>query len=104
MGKHSLGVTLRVATAWLMIAAAAAAAPAEKTIGKTNFGRAGEQTVDLYTLTNVHGVEVRIMTYGAALVSLKTPDQACLTSAPPWAAMPIASPRDASRSTASPTS
>src|SRR6185437_1808001 len=76
MGKHSLGVTLRVATAWLMIAAAAAAAPAEKTIGKTNFGRAGEQTVDLYTLTNVHGVEVRIMTYGAALVSLKTPDRA----------------------------
>ena len=75
-------MTLQVAAAWLIMAAlatlatvAAAAAPAAKPIGKANFGRAGDQTVDLYTLTNVHGIEVRIMTYGAALVSLKTPDR-----------------------------
>jgi aldose 1-epimerase len=31
--------------------------------------------VEIYTLTNVHGMEARIMTYGAAIVSLKTPDR-----------------------------
>jgi aldose 1-epimerase len=30
--------------------------------------------VDLYTLTNEHGMEARIMTYGGILVSLKVPD------------------------------
>lgn len=29
----------------------------------------------IYTLTNSNGIEVRIMTYGAAIVSLKTPDR-----------------------------
>ncbi|MDP9011691.1 MAG: galactose mutarotase [Pseudomonadota bacterium] len=37
-------------------------------------GRVGEETVEIYTLTNAHGIEVRIMTYGAAIVSLRTPD------------------------------
>jgi aldose 1-epimerase len=32
--------------------------------------------VDIYTLTNTHGIEARIMTYGATLVSLRTPDRA----------------------------
>ena len=32
--------------------------------------------MDVYTLTNKHGLEVRIMTYGAAIVALKTPDRA----------------------------
>jgi aldose 1-epimerase len=39
------------------------------------FGQAGEQQVEIYTLTNAHGVEARIMTYGASIVSLKTPDR-----------------------------
>jgi aldose 1-epimerase len=45
-------------------------------IQKSPFGRAGEQPVEIYTLTNAHGIEVRVMTYGAAIVSLKTPDRA----------------------------
>jgi aldose 1-epimerase len=45
-------------------------------IGQAEFGRVGETSVQIYTLTNVHGIEARIMTYGAALVSLKTPDRA----------------------------
>jgi aldose 1-epimerase len=45
-------------------------------IGKASFGHAGDTTVEIYTLTNVHGIEARIMTYGATLVSLKTPDRA----------------------------
>lgn len=39
--------------------------------GKTLDG----QAVDLYTLTNKHGMEVRAMTYGAIIVSLQVPDK-----------------------------
>jgi aldose 1-epimerase len=39
------------------------------------FGRAGEEQVEIYTLSNAHGIEARIMTYGASIVSLKTPDR-----------------------------
>jgi aldose 1-epimerase len=49
---------------------------AQRSIGNAGFGRAGDTTVQIYTLTNIHGIEARIMTYGAALVSLKTPDRA----------------------------
>jgi aldose 1-epimerase len=45
-------------------------------IAKSSFGRAGDRMVDAYTLTNAHGIEVRIITYGAAITSLKTPDRA----------------------------
>jgi aldose 1-epimerase len=38
------------------------------------FGHAGEDVVWIYTLRNAHGIEARIMTYGATIVSLKTPD------------------------------
>lgn len=42
----------------------------------TEFGRLQNgETVDLYTLTGTTGMEVKIMTYGAALVSIKTPDR-----------------------------
>ena len=56
--------------------AGAAQVHANHPIGRAEFGRAGETRVQIYTLTNVHGIEARIMTYGAALVSLKTPDRA----------------------------
>jgi aldose 1-epimerase len=53
-----------------------AAAGPNHSIQKAVFGRAEGRQVDIYTLTNTNGVEVRIMTYGAAIVSLKTPDRA----------------------------
>ncbi len=43
----------------------------KEAFGTTPDGKA----VDLYTLTNPHGIEVRIMTYGGIIVSLKTPDK-----------------------------
>jgi aldose 1-epimerase len=49
---------------------------ASRPIGSSGFGRAGDADVQIYTLTNAQGIEVRIMTYGATLVSLKTPDRA----------------------------
>ena len=40
------------------------------------WGKAGTESVDLYTLRNLHGIEAQVMSYGATLVSLKTPDRA----------------------------
>jgi aldose 1-epimerase len=45
-------------------------------IMKAPFGYAAGRSVEVYTLTNAHGIEARIMTYGAAIVSLETPDRA----------------------------
>src|SRR6185312_17125153 len=56
-----------------LLFANAGAAP--HAIEKAPFGRAGDQTVDAYILTNAHGIEARVITYGATLVSLKTPDR-----------------------------
>ena len=45
-------------------------------IQKVPFGKTADgQAVDIYTLTNKNGLEARIMTYGATVVSLKTPDK-----------------------------
>jgi aldose 1-epimerase len=44
------------------------------TVTQAPFGKMPDGTsVDIYTLTNVHGIEARIITYGAIVVSLKTP-------------------------------
>jgi aldose 1-epimerase len=45
-------------------------------VRKELFGRLADGTaVDIYTLTNKAGLEARVATYGAILVSLKTPDR-----------------------------
>jgi len=54
---------------------ASAAARQTQPPARSPWGRAGEEAVEIYTLTNVHGVEARIATYGATLVSLKAPDR-----------------------------
>ncbi|HEX4241076.1 MAG TPA: aldose epimerase family protein [Steroidobacteraceae bacterium] len=62
-------------------APAAPAAPSSFAVGshdgiqRAAFGRAGGTPVHIYTLTNSHGITARIMTYGAALVSLEAPDR-----------------------------
>ena len=53
-----------------------AAEPGKTAFAKSSWGPSGDGTVEIYTLTNVHGVEARIMTYGATLVSLTAPDRA----------------------------
>src|SRR5262245_9630153 len=45
------------------------------TVKKEAFGTADGQPVDLYTLTNSHGMEVRAMTYGGIILSLRVPDR-----------------------------
>ena len=51
-------------------------AKAKMDINVAPFGKTPEgQEVRLYTLTNANGLEARIMTYGAIVVSLKVPDK-----------------------------
>ena len=45
-------------------------------VKKEAFGNTAEgKAVELYTLTNTHGIEVRVMTYGGVIVSVQTPDK-----------------------------
>jgi aldose 1-epimerase len=46
-------------------------------IKKEAFGNTLDgKPVELYTLTNTHGIEIRVMTYGGIIISVKTPDKA----------------------------
>lgn len=57
------------------------AATLPMTIIKQAFGSTGAaETVDLYTLSNTKGMEVKISTYGGAVVSLKVPDKSGKTA------------------------
>ena len=45
-------------------------------VARAPFGTTPDRkAVDLYTLTNAHGVEMRVMTYGGIITSLKVPDR-----------------------------
>jgi len=58
----------------LLLAACALALPAA--VKKEPFGRTPDgQSVEIYTLSNAAGLTARIMTYGATVVSLTTPDK-----------------------------
>src|SRR5262249_44660303 len=48
---------------------------AAPTITKEPFGSVGGQSVDRYTLTNSSGMEVKILTYGGIIQSVKVPDK-----------------------------
>jgi aldose 1-epimerase len=43
----------------------------EEVFGNTPDGKA----VELYTLANIHGIQVRVMTYGGIILSVQTPDR-----------------------------
>jgi aldose 1-epimerase len=46
-------------------------------VTRAPFGRLPDgRAVDLFTLTNGHGIEVRVMTYGASITVVRTPDRA----------------------------
>src|SRR5580698_3107955 len=63
-----------VAVALLLIGAATIHAATK--ISEADFGKMPDGTsVHIFTLTNEHGLEAKICTYGGALVSLKTPDK-----------------------------
>ena len=68
---------------WVVMALALAFIPArliaeDRQMGVTqsDFGKTHEgKSVELYTLTNSHGLSAKIMTYGATLVELNVPDR-----------------------------
>src|ERR1051326_4468668 len=54
---------------WMLVAAT-------MTIAQAPFGRMPDgANVDVFTVTNTHGLEVRVITYGAVIASIKTPDR-----------------------------
>jgi aldose 1-epimerase len=61
-------------------AAAPAPAPAPggtASVTRASFGTTPDGTpVDVYTLTNAHGIRMRVLTYGGIVQSLETPDRA----------------------------
>jgi len=70
---HILLLTLFVSG---MMAQGAATKKRKHEVRKESFGKTGDgRPVDLYTLTNSQGVELRAMTYGGIIVSLRVPDK-----------------------------
>jgi aldose 1-epimerase len=54
----------------------AAAAPREASVTRGPFGKLPDGTaVEVFTLTNASGVEIRAITYGGIIVSIRTPDR-----------------------------
>lgn len=50
--------------------------PMQATLDKSSFGHLPDGTaVDLYTLKNAHGLTMKVMTYGAIITELHTPDR-----------------------------
>jgi len=68
-------VILLAAAVSLSAALASPSKHAASTITKVPFGSTSEGPVDLYTLTNSRGTEVKIMTYGGIIQSVKVPDR-----------------------------
>ncbi len=69
-------ITLPSATAVLLLVGAATVIHAATKATKADFGKMPDGTpVQIFTLTNEHGLELRVTTYGGAIVSFKTPDK-----------------------------
>jgi aldose 1-epimerase len=86
--RAGMASVLALGTAGLVAASSAAASPAASggphcnaSVTRDNFGTAnsgpygGNQTVWRYTISNRHCMQVRIMTYGATVQSIKVPDR-----------------------------
>ena len=60
----------------LALIACAFSVQAATKVSHADFGKMPDGTaIQIYTLTNKHGLEAKIITYGGAVVSLKTPDK-----------------------------
>jgi aldose 1-epimerase len=70
---HLVVLVLFVSTA---LSYEAAAAKHKRQVRQESFGKTGDgRPVDLFTLTNSKGMEVRAMTYGGIIVSMRVPDK-----------------------------
>ena len=72
----SILVTMLLAIAMPALASQAKGGKQKMKTAKEAFGKMPDGTpVDLYTLTNANGVEMKVITYGGIVISLKTPDR-----------------------------
>jgi aldose 1-epimerase len=78
MPRHSLTlygtIVLSLAISATAIAQAASSKP-KSGVQTQSFGTRDGRPVNLYTLTNSHGVEVKAMSYGGIIVSIRVPDR-----------------------------
>jgi aldose 1-epimerase len=71
--SHILTVFFVLAAATLF---AAAAQKPDVGVSRAHFGKTPDGVdVDVFTMTNVRGMEVRVMTYGAIILSIRVPDR-----------------------------
>jgi len=67
---------LAASTVLVLAGCARGEAPMTRSITREPFGVTAQgDSVALFTMTNANGVEVRVITYGGIIVSLKTPDR-----------------------------
>jgi aldose 1-epimerase len=67
---------LALSSAVVLLAAGVITVQAATKISKADFGKTKDgAAVQIFTLTNASGMELKISTYGGAIVSLKTPDR-----------------------------
>jgi aldose 1-epimerase len=71
----SLPMRIRTALLGAVLTAFAAGAAADTKVEKLPFGTADGKPVDLYVLTDEHGMVAKVMTYGATLTELDVPDR-----------------------------
>jgi len=63
-------------TTWILALTLASACTRSQRVTREQFGKLPDGgSVELFTLTNRHGIEVRAMTYGAIITSIRTPDR-----------------------------
>jgi aldose 1-epimerase len=73
MPRHRICAALAVI---LGFTAAAAAEGGKATVTRTDYGKLSDGTaVDLYTLTNAHGLVCKVITYGGIITELHVPDK-----------------------------
>lgn len=65
-------ITVLILTGGLLLAQPT---PAKGGVESKPFGTQGGRPVNLYTLTNSHGVEIKAMNYGGIILSIKVPDR-----------------------------
>lgn len=71
--KHILSISLLLSA---VVLTASSVTKGQTNVKKESFGKTGGgEAVDIYTLTNKHGVEVKITNYGGIVTSLRVPDR-----------------------------
>ena len=76
MRTLSICIAMTLAIALATVGAQSKGRRQNTKIEKQAFGKLPDGTpVDLYTLTNANRIEMKVMTYGGIVVSLKTPDR-----------------------------